>query len=833
MPTFVPEVRLWLGDEWVQVVGDSSRDVLARDGVNLTRGRADWSAQVQPSRATMSLKNALGKYSPRHPGSPYFGLLGRNTPIKVLMDGRCRFHGEVSEWPPRADPDVHVPIEAGGVLRRLTAPDSDPLRSVLYRTMMSEGDLPLPTAYWPAEEQDDVRYLYSAIARNRHVLVPSTVRLAGSSDLVASAPIPVLNNTQIYADVSPYPVSTTTTGFCVVKLPDGGLAQDNTPVMVVNSAGTARYWRVRVNINGTLNLQVAAPDGSTITTTSNTSFGVAAEGAMILLELTTAAPNVTWQLKVLNVGRTSASVTSGTVTSRTYSLIKRLTFSSNENVGDTAVGHFGVWRGTVDTTVLLDALKGHAGETAGNRLRRLSREEELPFVFTGNLDDTQRMGPQRVKSLTELLTECADVDAGILYEPMETARVIGDFEDGTVQDWSGGGASPPTMVNSAVRAHTGTRSLEITWPGGSSDQIAHVPQPEMYVVGFTYTLSAWVYVPSGSSHAALAVGGVGFGPSTSVFNTWQHLEYTFVCTATDNEAQLWAQTPSVAGGKVYVDDVQVSSVRPGIAYRTRASLYNTTPSLTLDFDQQQVAPPFEPTEDDQLLANDVTVTREGGASFRQEVTTGSLSVAAVGRRRASGTYNVQLDDDALQLTGWQAHLGTWDEMRVAQLAVSLTRHSSLAAAACLVDSGHRISLVNPPDWLPPDIIELMAQGSSEDLDSKTWKITFNTTPWRPYQVLRLDSGPVKKVGPVDSQLNAGINSSVTSILVKSASGLNLWTTGAVSIPITVDGEDMTVTNISGTSSPQTFTVTRGVNGYPAAHDADTPVALADRATLAM
>jgi hypothetical protein len=167
--------------------------------------------------------------------------------------------------------------------------------------------------------------------------------------------------------------------------------------------------------------------------------------------------------------------------------------------------------------------------------------------------------------------------------------------------------------------------------------------------------------------------------------------------------------------------------------------------------------------------------------------------------------------------------------------VSLTRHPALADDACDVDLGHRISLLNPPDWLPPDTIELMAQGYQEDLDSKTWRIVFNTTPYRAFQVVRLDAGPVKKIRAYDSALNAGINSSVTSIQVKSLSGRYLWATSSVQmpIPIRIDAELLSVTAISGATSPQTFTVVRGVNGYPAAHAVNAVVQVADRATLGL
>jgi hypothetical protein len=58
----------------------------------------------------------------------------------------------------------------------------------------------------------------------------------------------------------------------------------------------------------------------------------------------------------------------------------------------------------------------------------------------------------------------------------------------------------------------------------------------------------------------------------------------------------------------------------------------------------------------------------------------------------------------------------------------------------------------------------------------------------------------------------------------------LWTT-TVTYPadfpfdVDVDGERMTVTDITGSSSPQTFTVTRGVGGSAKTHVYGAPVRL--------
>jgi hypothetical protein len=73
----------------------------------------------------------------------------------------------------------------------------------------------------------------------------------------------------------------------------------------------------------------------------------------------------------------------------------------------------------------------------------------------------------------------------------------------------------------------------------------------------------------------------------------------------------------------------------------------------------------------------------------------------------------------------------------------------------------------------------------------------------------------------------GIISWGGTVAVATDSGSAIWTTNSADWPfdILVGGERMTVTAISGASSPQTFTVTRSVNGIMKTHSAGESVTL--------
>ncbi|MFF5891177.1 hypothetical protein ACFY72_20700 [Streptomyces globisporus] len=76
-------VELGIGGAWTDVTADT----YTRSPITITRGAADESSSLEPSTCELEFNNRLGKYSPRNPLSPYYGLIGRNTPVRVSVPG--------------------------------------------------------------------------------------------------------------------------------------------------------------------------------------------------------------------------------------------------------------------------------------------------------------------------------------------------------------------------------------------------------------------------------------------------------------------------------------------------------------------------------------------------------------------------------------------------------------------------------------------------------------------------------------------------------------------------------------------------------------------------
>jgi hypothetical protein len=86
-------------------------------------------------------------------------------------------------------------------------------------------------------------------------------------------------------------------------------------------------------------------------------------------------------------------------------------------------------------------------------------------------------------------------------------------------------------------------------------------------------------------------------------------------------------------------------------------------------------------------------------------------------------------------------------------------------------------------------------------------------PESPYHTALLGDALLGRLDSGGSQLAADALATDTSLLVTTTSG-PLWTTSAADWPfdVRIAGEQITVTAVSGASNPQTFTVTRSVNG---------------------
>lgn len=269
---------------------------------------------------------------------------------------------------------------------------------------------------------------------------------------------------------------------------------------------------------------------------------------------------------------------------------------------------------------------------------------------------------------------------------------------------------------------------------------------------------------------------------------------------------------------------------PGLAYLPRESRQApSTPwpdvagPLTVSFDELAEVP--EPTDDDQRLRNSWTVSQRDGG---QATVTDQASVDAVGLYDDTVTINTAYVGELRHQAGWRVHAGTVDDMRWPRVAFDLSRAAGLWdvwPGICVAD---RLLLTDPPDGLPPDDVRQVIEGWTEWLAPYSWRVALSASPAAAWEAHEYgdDTTAVARYDTAGAELAAGVTSSATALTVATTSG-PLWTTAAADLPfdIRLGGERITVTAISGASSPQTFTCTRAVNGVTKAHDTGAAVEL--------
>ncbi|MBW8087751.1 hypothetical protein IGW14_06750 [Streptomyces hygroscopicus subsp. hygroscopicus] len=378
---------------------------------------------------------------------------------------------------------------------------------------------------------------------------------------------------------------------------------------------------------------------------------------------------------------------------------------------------------------------------------------------------------------------------------------------------------------------------------GTIGRVLDVHSPE---TGFSQDLSGMalghvgVFSPlSTTSYDNVDIGLRGETAGTRMIRLTTEENIPFVLLGDpDRQARVGPQKPAtvldILGDAADADGGILYEQRDAAAliYRDTGTLYNQPVRLALNYETPgHISPPFKPSDDDQYLRNEITVTRRDGTSAVDSLNVGPLSTQAppngVGRYQDSKDINFYTDDQPAQMASWLVYMGTWDEARYPTVHVDLSAGVSLIDDATAVDVGDRITISNPPAWLPPDQIDLLTQGYTEVIGVYDWDITFNCTPGGPWS--HIAQVGVSRADTAGSTLNTAVSATATSLSIATVSG-PVWADSATypgdfPFDVLVAGERMTVTAISGSTSPQTFTVVRSVNGVSKAQSAGTPVRL--------
>ena len=445
-----------------------------------------------------------------------------------------------------------------------------------------------------------------------------------------------------------------------------------------------------------------------------------------------------------------------------------------------------------------------------------------------------------------------------------------------------------TVFNSGIYAVTGLTASEPVWVsielvpgGGSTVNVAAVfLQPGQLLgqaINTSYTgtignVATCIVNPSGAM-TTVTIGHISVQSAwQSLFNLYNPLyawqgelagnRFARLCSENGFASRIYgppgttvamgAQSPNTLTSLLQeceeADHGQIFEPRQALAlgYRPLAAITGQPaangqgPVVTISYSAAELAgADVEPTYDDQFTRNDVSVQRSSGSvsgsDYRYELNDGSaMSISAppngVGDYSDSKSVNVQFDTQIPDQAGWLVHIGTVNEARWPMLPLDMVRPavSGIFYTILGADIGDFAEVTNPPAWLPPDPVKQIILGTKEDLGGFHYKIAWQAIPESVYEVAFFDDATYGRADTDGSTLHANFSAGATSITVDTTNAASpLWSTAGADVPfdINVAGERITVTAVSGSSSPQTFTVTRAVNGVSKAQTAGADVRL--------
>ncbi|MFI0236320.1 carbohydrate binding domain-containing protein [Streptomyces sp. NPDC016845] len=406
-------VELWYDGDWQNITSH----VRHGDRIQITRGRRAESGRPEPGSCRLTLSNRDARYSPDNPVSPLYGKIGRNTAIRVQVDGDSRFIGEISAWPPQwteGGKDVWVTIEASGILRRIDQRRA-PLQSTLRRRVSSAASL---VAYWPMEDAAGATSAYSPV-QNVSPLRVSGFTFAADDALAGSDPLPTIASTASMVGVVP---ARTSTGqwTCTFLANMAAAPALLTRLLVINTNGTAAAQIVLAVTSTAIRISALDADSNETLLVGVTTPELYDSWVRIEITAQEIGANTRFRVGWVNLTSNSGYGTDNTIAG-TSGAVTQVSSPFGAGVAGMGIGHLAVFS-TATTTIYNQAERAFVGEAAHIRFQRLCQEEGINVGLVGSA--SAAMGPQRPGRLLDLLYEVVDADGGIIYESRDSATLI-------------------------------------------------------------------------------------------------------------------------------------------------------------------------------------------------------------------------------------------------------------------------------------------------------------------------------------------------------------------------------------------------------------------------
>jgi len=410
-------------------------------GVRITRGRTGSAQTAAPMQIVAKLDNTDGRFARHNPLGAYYGLLRKNTPMRVSVNPGTGYVSRgiayVPAWAPEWDPseqDQWVTVTAYGLLRRIRQGNA-PVRSTLRRSIAAAG----PVAYWPCEDGGDAIAAASALSNADPLTVTGTVTFEAVDDFIFTGGGRAQYGTLSLPDLSgggklsaSLPASATAAMASQWSVQCGAvtnpLLTSGDIVLLDWTTPGGTYVRWQLVMTTGLVTQVVATSAAGVATVVCSDGGVTTTFVGHWVSATQNGGNIDVIVHTAHTTTCSGSV-AGTLTGP-----KDITANSTgvTSSGQFPVGHITMfadatppfeWRTFGNDAYGVSvggAVNGYDGEATHIRLARCAEEDGVPMlaITAPSADFVRRMSYQPPASAIALYTECEQTELGILYEAL-------------------------------------------------------------------------------------------------------------------------------------------------------------------------------------------------------------------------------------------------------------------------------------------------------------------------------------------------------------------------------------------------------------------------------
>jgi len=861
-------VEMLVRGVWVDItdpytmVRDDSGSIPVTTGIQGGEG-----SQTERAQAKLTLKNQDGRFTPRNPTGPYYGAIGRNTPFRISVpDGlggkSYRIWGENSAWEPGWDTsgnDVWVDTAIVGIMQRLAQAPA-PERSVLYTALTT----PLPSsvmAYWPMEDASGQTSLASALPSGSPMTWTGTPTLANYADFPASDPVPETSATVFSGGVAKYTATGSTQVRFLCAIPAAGLTQGTVVCSIdQEDLGGTAFWELYYGNfaqNGhSFTLRQNMGDGSELGLELESTYDVRGKRLYVSIEFQQSGGTINRAVRLYDLDTQTSYDTTDTGVAATLTRVTRLQFgpasrSAVGPYGSTGLSAVDVGHATVENAITSNTILGvhlnPIGETAGRRIQRLCGESGIPFEWIGDLDDTVALGGQSKANTLTLVQEACLADGGLLYE---TKDVLG------------------LGYRTRVSLYNQTPALTLSYTGYNFNEIPVPVEDDRQVQNQLTVTAGGVSASYQQTDGNLATTKIGtYGETggltlnlaaTDTATLLSHAAWR-VHLGTVDEARYPNITVNLAHPSITPDmrrailalrigdRAQFTGMPAWVAPDNPDQLILGTSETLTHFEHRLtfVCAPASPYSSIGYLDTNSPRMDTSGSQLAADATSGAttLSVATTsgpvwvqyGQLNANRSFETDLSNWSgsgatiarVATPGSPPFSGLWS-MQITPDGVATFPNAGSEQIAVTVGQQYTLS-----GWLycatsrPVDLNINWFDGSHAYLSTSSSEqtVTANTWTWFQQTATAPASAAFANLAPT-------VPTTPPSTDVLTVDEVMFYAAGETPRPdefpfdIRVGGEVMTVTRVAGDTSPQTFTVTRAVNGVVKAQTAGTAVELA-------